>query len=278
MYRMKYTQLVMPDLVVDLTSNIGFVLLILVAFFFFRKSGRTQQTWKETRTNLIIFLIGVSFFFLMAHFLQISLLRIFAKMSAFSIPISFSSAMACLLLMDFVYYWRHRCEHEVRFFWLNHSTHHSSKEMNFSTALRLPWMAPFVTWVFFLPPVLIGFHPLLVIGCNLLIGRLQFFLHTEAIPKLGLLEGILNTPALHRVHHGVNLKYLNKNYGGVLIIWDRLFGTYQPEEEAPIYGILDPFESFNPLRVNLNEYQKTWSHLKTRNNLLSRLKWLFSKP
>jgi len=154
--------------------------------------------------------------------------------------------------VEFIYYWQHRAGHEVRWFWASHSVHHSVTHYNLSAAYRLGWTAGFTGQaLFYLPLAVLGFHPLAIfamLGLNLLY---QFGLHTTLVPKLGVLEAVLNTPSHHRVHHASNLDYLDANYGGVLIVFDRWFGTWRPERDdvVPVYGLVTPLRSHNPLVI-----------------------------
>ena len=156
------------------------------------------------------------------------------------------------IVADFAYYWYHRLSHEVTFLWTMHHTHHSSPYMNLTTAVRLNWVANFVAPFFFLPLILMGF-PGDFVAFSLALGLFyQLFLHTEAIPRLGWFEGkLLNTPSAHRVHHGTNTQYIDKNYGGALIIWDRLFQSYEPEVEKVEYGVTTGKVGYNPLVIQL---------------------------
>lgn len=168
----------------------------------------------------------------------------------FSLPISLGTIVLTFLAAEFAYYWYHRLSHTIPFLWAIHHTHHSSPWMNLTTAVRLNWLGNFVSPIFFLPFILIGFSPELMIASLALGLFYQFFLHTEVIGKLGWFEGkFLNTPSAHRVHHGSNEEYIDKNYGAVLIIWDRLFGTYVPETEKVKYGVTTGFIGHNPLKV-----------------------------
>jgi sterol desaturase/sphingolipid hydroxylase (fatty acid hydroxylase superfamily) len=162
------------------------------------------------------------------------------------------------LLVEFCYYWQHRMSHEVRWLWATHSVHHSPNELTLPAASRLGWTGLISgLWVFFLPLVAMGFNPAaiaLLITLNL---RFQYFLHTELVGRLGPLEWIFNTPSAHRVHHASNPAYIDRNYGGVLIVFDRLFGTYAPErpEEACRYGLVTPQTSNNPLVIVTAEWR-----------------------
>ena len=154
------------------------------------------------------------------------------------------------VMVDFAYYGYHRASHEFRWLWSMHHTHHSSPWYNFSTAIRLNWIAKFVNPLFFAPLILVGFSAEAV-ASSLSLGLLyQLFLHTEAIPPLGRFEGLLlNTPSAHRVHHGSNPRYIDQNYAGVFIVWDRLFGTYEPESQRVRYGVTTGFMGHNPFVI-----------------------------
>ncbi|MEM1178592.1 MAG: sterol desaturase family protein [Acidobacteriota bacterium] len=156
------------------------------------------------------------------------------------------------LAADLVYYGYHRLSHEIPLLWTIHHTHHSGSHMNLTTAVRLNWLGKFIGPLALVPLILVGFNPEFVAG-SFAIGLLyQFFLHTEMIPRLGRFEGwILNTPSAHRVHHGSNEAYIDKNYGAVLIVWDRLFGTYAPEAEAVNYGVTTGPVGHNPFKIVL---------------------------
>lgn len=185
-----------------------------------------------------------------------------------------------MVAQDFCYYWFHRASHRIRWMWAAHVVHHSSENMNFSTAFRQSLMYPFAgMWVFWLPLVILGFDPNWVVFVVLLSLGLQFFVHTQAVRKLGPLEWLFNTPSHHRVHHGRNPQYIDKNYAGILIIWDKLFGTFVPEEETVIYGITKPVNSFNPLKVTFSEWHDMFREVTTKGLSLSkRLGILFAPP
>jgi sterol desaturase/sphingolipid hydroxylase (fatty acid hydroxylase superfamily) len=163
---------------------------------------------------------------------------------------------------DLAYYWFHRVSHENRVFWASHVVHHSSRHYNLSTALRQTWV-PMTYLPFWLPLLLLGFPPWMVLLAQSWSLIYQFGLHTERIGKLPWpLETVLNTPSYHRVHHGANEQYLDRNYGGILIIWDRLFGTYEPEGERVRYGLTTNINTFNPVRVAFHEYIALWHDIR----------------
>ncbi|OED71503.1 sterol desaturase [Vibrio splendidus ZS-139] len=190
------------------------------------------------------------------------------------------SFIVLVVLQDFFYYWFHRASHRVRWMWAAHVTHHSSEHMNFSTAFRQSLMYPIAgMWMFWLPLVIIGFEPKWVIFVVLLNLGLQFFVHTQWIKRLGPLEYIFNTPSHHRVHHGRNPQYIDKNYAGVLIIWDKLFGTFEPEVETVRYGVTKPVNSFNPITVTFQEWKAILKDLKNQKlTMRQKMKLILSPP
>jgi sterol desaturase/sphingolipid hydroxylase (fatty acid hydroxylase superfamily) len=154
---------------------------------------------------------------------------------------------------DFCYYWFHRIHHESRFFWASHVVHHSSQHYNLSTAVRQTW-TPMTGLLFWAPLALLGFHPVMIVLQQAINLLYQFWIHTETIRRLGPLEWVLNTPSHHRVHHGANPRYIDRNYAGILIVWDRLFGTFQEEDEKPRYGLTHNLDTYNPVRIAFHEY------------------------
>lgn len=187
--------------------------------------------------------------------------------------------VSLVLLVDFAYYWAHRMSHEVNLFWGGHVVHHQSEEYNLSVALRQSSLQVVWTFAFNLPIALLGFHTIdfvLVAAFNTLY---QFWIHTETIGKLPRwIEFIFNTPSHHRVHHGRNPKYIDKNHAGSLIIWDRIFGTFQAEEEKPTYGITKPLQSWNAVWANMSHYAEMGRDLKRIPLWRDRVKYLFMKP
>ncbi|GAB4201637.1 MAG: sterol desaturase family protein [Sandaracinaceae bacterium] len=155
---------------------------------------------------------------------------------------------------DLCYYWFHRVSHESRLFWAGHVNHHSSTHYNLSTALRQSWTTPLLGGIFWLPLPLLGFSPTMVLTQQAVSLLYQYWIHLEWVGKLGPLEWVLNTPSHHRVHHGRNARYLDRNHGGILIVWDRLFGTFEEERERPDYGLTKNIETFNPLRIAFHEW------------------------
>lgn len=185
---------------------------------------------------------------------------------------------ALFLLVDLGYYWAHRMSHEINLFWGGHVVHHQSEEYNLSVALRQSSFQVVWTFFFYLPLAFIGFETtdfLLISALNTLY---QFWIHTETINRMGWFEYIFNTPSHHRVHHGRDPKYIDKNHAGTLIIWDRMFGTFQEEEERPTYGITKPINSWNGVWANFSHYATMARELKQITNWSDKIRYLFNKP
>jgi sterol desaturase/sphingolipid hydroxylase (fatty acid hydroxylase superfamily) len=189
------------------------------------------------------------------------------------------SALACFLVCDLLYYVDHRMGHRVRLYWaVSHSVHHSSPQYDQTTALRVSAVDGYTSPWFQVPAVLVGFEPALVLASFGFIIAYQQWIHTESIGKLGWLEGILNTPSNHRVHHSSLPEHLDRNYGGVLVVWDRFFGTYAAETGPVVYGLTTPIGSTNPIDVHIHEARKLWHDLKKTDSTLERLKMLTRGP
>ncbi|HEX7816028.1 sterol desaturase family protein [Dyella sp.] len=186
-----------------------------------------------------------------------------------------------LLLQDFLYYWMHRADHRVHWFWATHCVHHSSNSFNLSSAYRLGWTARISNGaLFFTPLALLGF-PVSAIGVAVSLNLLyQFWLHTELVPRLGPLEWIFNTPAHHRVHHASNAAYIDKNYGGILIIFDRMFGTFVAEraDDPCRYGLVHPIASNNPLKIAFHGWLGLWQSLRHATSWRGRWLAVFGPP
>jgi alkylglycerol monooxygenase len=186
--------------------------------------------------------------------------------------------VALFLLVDLAYYWAHRMSHEVNLFWGGHVVHHQSEDYNLSVALRQSSFQVIWTFAFSLPLAIAGFDTWDFAMISAFNTLYQFWIHTEAINKLGWFEFIFNTPSHHRVHHGRNPKYIDKNHAGTLIIWDRMFGTFQPEEERPTYGITKPLNSWNSVWANVSHYHTMWSEFKQISLWSDKVRYLFQKP
>ena len=196
----------------------------------------------------------------------------------FTIEMNALGFVALLFAEDLCYYWSHRVNHEVRLFWAAHVNHHSSEHYHLATALRQSWTQPYLMWIFWLPLPLLGFSPEAILLQQAISLVYQFFIHTQLVGKLGPLEWLFNTPSHHRVHHAVNVRYLDRNHAGIFIIWDRLFGTFQEELESdpPVYGITKNIETFALFQVAFHEWRALLSDVKRAPTLLTKLAYLFA--
>jgi alkylglycerol monooxygenase len=181
-------------------------------------------------------------------------------------------------LVDLAYYWAHRMSHEINLFWGGHVVHHQSEDYNLSVALRQSSFQVVWTFAFNLPLAFLGFDTLDFALMSALNTLYQFWIHTETINKMGWFEYFFNTPSHHRVHHGRNPKYIDKNHAGTLIIWDKMFGTFQEEEEKPTYGITKPINSWNAIWANFSHYDTMAAELKMITRWSDKAKYLFKKP
>jgi len=196
----------------------------------------------------------------------------------FTIPPGLWSLLLLFVLVDFCYYWAHRWSHEVNLFWAGHVVHHQSEYYNLSVALRQGMFQKVFTAAVYAPLALLGFHPywfLLLIAYNTLY---QFWIHTQYIGTLGWLEYVFNTPSHHRVHHGRNPEYIDKNHAGSLIIWDKLFGTFEPERAPVVYGTTAPLNSWNPVYAQVAHVGSIAQDLKAARGLREVMRVLFGKP
>lgn len=203
---------------------------------------------------------------------------LFNNFALFTLEKNWLYWFALFLLVDLAYYWAHRMSHEINLFWGGHVVHHQSEEYNLSVALRQSSFQVIWTFAFNLPLAIMGFDTLDFALMSAFNTLYQFWIHTEAINKMGWFEWIFNTPSHHRVHHGRNPKYIDKNHAGTLIIWDRLFGTFQEEEERPTYGITKPINSWNAIWANFSHYDTMLHELRQIPRWSDRLLYLFKKP
>ena len=182
---------------------------------------------------------------------------------------------------DFTFYWHHRLSHEIRVLWAAHINHHSSQKMNLGTALRQSWVEQLYKYMWWLWLPLIGFDPLMILVMMSISLIYQFFLHTELVFKFPKpIEFFFNTPSHHRAHHAVNPRYLDQNHAGILIIWDRMFGTFaeEVEDDLPVYGITNNIDSHNLLHIAMHEYQNLWQDVKKAPKFSDKLKYIFYPP
>ncbi len=180
--------------------------------------------------------------------------------------------------IDLVFYVYHRMSHRIRFLWAIHLSHHSSEEMNFAVSFRQAWFGPISKIPFFMVLPLLGFDPTIIAVAGVISTLWGIVGHTQVIGKLGPLEWIFNTPSHHRVHHGSNKQYIDKNYGNLLIIWDRMFGTFEPEQEEVKFGLVNNVNTFNPVKVTFMAWVSMINELKQKNSLSEIIKVIFGPP
>lgn len=232
-----------------------FIAIELVAVRYFKAQGSLHA--KDDTVSISMGLISVPAN-AAAAFLTVAMLYWAQNYQVTALPISIATLVVCFVLDDLRYYLHHRIAHRCRWPWAMHVIHHSSQRFSFAVALRQGWTKHFTgTTLLKVPLVLIGFDPLMVIFCGAINAVYQFFLHTETVDKMPRwFEAVFNTPSHHRVHHGKNPQYLDSNYAGTLIIWDRLFNTFSAEDpsDRPNYGLIKDVETFNPFWIFIHEY------------------------
>jgi sterol desaturase/sphingolipid hydroxylase (fatty acid hydroxylase superfamily) len=227
--------------------GVVFILILIEGYWSWRQNKEEYQL-KESLSNTII-LAGYITSKIVSFGYHLLVLTFVSRFVPYHLPVTIPAVILTFILTDFCFYWYHRLSHQVKFLWAFHVTHHSSQRMNLTTAYRINWFSAVILPYFFIPAVLLGCSPLVILlgyQANLFY---QFFMHTEAVGKIPFVEGLINTPSAHRVHHGSNPIYLDKNYGGVFMIWDRVFGTYEPESEPVRYGVTTGFVSHNPFII-----------------------------
>ena len=259
----------------------AFVLLVLIEMAAWRITGKGRYETRDSAASLVMGLGSQIAPLFGGAALTLAAFMAAYKFRLFDIPNTWWAVALCFVLDDLRYYWWHRISHERRWFWASHVIHHSSQHYNLTTALRQTWTGQVIGALLFKTPlVFLGFHPLMVAfvgGVNLIY---QFWIHTELIDRLGPLEWIFNTPSHHRVHHATNPRYLDSNYAGALIIWDRMFGTFVPEsrEEKCRYGIVKNLGTFNPLIISFHEWIGILKDLRSAKSFKEVLGYTFGPP
>ena len=250
-------------------EELEFLFLIVVAMIEIAIDlvAHNQRNYRDTGANIAIAIVYSITSATVGYTIALGGLKFFSQFSLIHFPINGSTLILAVIIADFIYYWEHRTEHQIRFFWAYHNVHHSSTDYNYTVASRLSWVETFWLWIFYIPLALLGFDPLLIFIAVQINTAYQTWIHTQKIGRLGILEKIINTPALHRVHHASNPQYIDKNFGGILMIWDRLFNTYQPEVEVPVYGLTKNINTNNPIEINTIEYQRIGRYISRSQNL-----------
>ncbi|MFQ5629109.1 MAG: sterol desaturase family protein [bacterium] len=265
----------MPDLIH--LAIPGFILLLVAEAVFSAVNNREIYEAKDTAASLsmgignVVLNLGMKAAVLTAYIFVY-------QFRLFEISSIWWAWVLLFFLEDLTYYIFHRISHECRFFWASHVIHHSSQKYNLSTALRQTWTGVFTGFIFWLWLPLLGFHPAMVMTMQAISLIYQFWIHTETIGKLGPLGWVFNTPSHHRVHHARNPRYLDRNHAGILIIWDRLFGTFVKENEKPVYGITKNINSFNPLRIATHEWRDMALDLSISKSWQEKMHCVFGPP
>jgi sterol desaturase/sphingolipid hydroxylase (fatty acid hydroxylase superfamily) len=257
-----------------------FVLSLVIEIILTSKRHMDTYELKDASSSIAMGL-GNVFIGLLSKFIVVgALMFVYYNYRIFTIPFSWWAWILVFFADDFSYYWMHRMSHECRFFWASHIVHHSSQKYNLATALRQTWTGSFFSFVFWLWMALIGFHPLMILTQMSVSLLYQFWIHTETIDKMPKwFESVFNSPSHHRVHHATNPQYLDRNHAGILIIWDKLFGTFEPEVEKPAYGLTKNIESYNPVKIAFHEWiALIHDAILTKANMSNRLKFLYMPP
>ena len=217
---------------------------------------------------------------LAAKVVQFSILTYLHRFAIFHIGFQWWAWTLLFFGDEFSYYWFHRASHECRLFWASHVVHHSSERYNLSTALRQTWTGSFMSFVFWLWLPIVGFAPVMIMAMKAISLLYQFWIHTELVRSLGPLEAVFNTPSHHRVHHGSNPRYIDRNHGGTLIIWDKLFGTFEPENPAdPVrFGLTKNIETYNPVRIAFHEWVEMFRDAWRAPGWGNKLRYIFGNP
>ncbi len=259
-----------------------FILAMLVELAITIKDNVKTYETKDAFASISMGIGNVLLGFLSKAIVLASFFYIYNHFRFFTIPVAWWSFVLVFFADDFTYYWFHRVSHECRFFWASHVIHHSSQHYNLSTALRQTWTGGFFSFLFWLWMPLIGFHPAVIMLLMSISLLYQFWIHTETINKMPKwFEAILNTPSHHRVHHGSNPLYLDRNHAGILIIWDKMFGTFQPEleDEKVVYGLVKNIHTYNPIKIAFLEWVDLFKDaVYGKKSLKQRLHYLIKPP
>jgi len=257
----------------------GFVLLMMIEAIADAVMRRDLYEIRDSAASITMGLGNVAVN-LVAKAMQLAIFGLIYRFRIFNLYYHWWVWVLLFFCDEFSYYWFHRASHECRLFWASHVVHHSSQRYNLSTALRQSWTGTFISWIFWAWLPLLGFPPMMVLTMQAISLLYQFWIHTELVRSLGPLEWVLNTPSHHRVHHGSNARYIDRNHGGTLIVWDRLFGTFEPESavDTPIFGLTRNIQTYNPVRIAFHEWADLWRDLRRTGLWRDRLGFIFRRP
>ncbi len=257
-----------------------FVLTVVLEVLITSKRNMQAYTFKDAAASISMGLGNVLIGLFAKALVLGALTWVYLNWRFFTLPFAWWSWLLVFLADDLCYYWFHRVSHENRFFWASHVVHHSSQRYNLSTALRQTWTGSFVSFVFWLPLPLLGFHPVMILAQMSVSLIYQYWIHTELIDRMpAWFEAVFNTPSHHRVHHATNPQYLDRNHAGILIIWDKMFGTFEPEVEKPVYGLVKNIDTYNPLKIAFLEWVNLFKDaFGSRISLGDRLRYFWKPP
>jgi sterol desaturase/sphingolipid hydroxylase (fatty acid hydroxylase superfamily) len=257
----------------------AFPALLIIEAVLAAKIRQDLYEWKDTAASLTMG-IGNVLIGLLTKAIALAVFAFLYRFAPHKLGFAWWVWPPAFFADEISYYWFHRTSHECRLFWASHVVHHSSQRYNLGTALRQTWTGAFVSFIFWAWMPLAGFHPVTILTMQSISLLYQFWIHTELARSLGPLEKVLNTPAHHRVHHASNPRYIDRNHGGTLIIWDRLFGTFEPEDmrDRPVYGLTKNIHSYNPVLIAFHEWADIVRDVTHASGWRDALKYVFSRP
>lgn len=242
------------------------------------KKGGKDFNFEDTLTNLNLGIGSQATNALAKAFILMVYAWAWENFAIWNIELTWWSVILCIIVFDYLYYWAHRWGHEWNIFWGAHIVHHQSQEYNLSVALRQSWFHNLLAFPIFLPLPFLGFDPMTFAAAAGFVTLYQYWIHTKLVDRMGWFEEVFNSPSHHRVHHSTNSQYLDRNYGAVFILWDKLHGTFVREEEEPEYGITVPFNSWNPVWANFHFYAEMWKGSKKLDSIWQKLALIFKGP
>lgn len=255
----------------------GFLLLLAIEAICDAIMRRDLYAWRDTAASLTMG-IGNVLIALVTKGFTFGLFTFLYQFAPWHFGFTWWAWLLAFVADDFTYYWYHRTSHTCRLFWASHVVHHSSQKYNLGTALRQTWTGGFTGFVFWLWMPLAGFSPFMILTIQAVSLLYQFWIHTEIIRRMGPFESVLNTPSHHRVHHASNGRYLDRNHAGTLIIWDKLFGTFEEEIEPPVYGLTKNIDSYNPLRIAFHEWKDIVRDVRKAPDWRTAAMYIFGPP
>ena len=278
----KFTDVQIYDWEITIDSWFFVFAMVFLAFEMVRLIIKKQMSWNtvgDTVSNfitlgahLLIIAVSASAFLFIYY-------TVYQEFSIMHLPNNWWTVGLCLVLADIAYYWEHRVAHRIGIGWATHTVHHSSPYFNISVAYRHGPLDAVFGLPFHLPLAVLGFDPVLILFCEMMVQLYQTALHTETIGKFPrFIEAVMNTPSHHRVHHGSNRQYIDKNYAGIFIIWDKLFGTFEEEDEKVVYGVKPALNSVNPANVYFHGFVKLFKQMYHAKGFKNKIAYLYQPP